>query len=116
MVDAIKVSTQLPGWRPKTFSNSWPKYRDEWGDLIAQAGSPDDPDVLRAARDARPARSRPSSMDIELMEEASGWIGAYIGVRTTIALSLQIWLLGSAFGLKRGSLAMKRGLEPGHVK
>jgi hypothetical protein len=88
MMEAFKTLARLPNSGIGHKSGTWPDYRHEWEDLLAQQGA--DADVReQVAREQNRARLMPTAEDISHMEKVIGWPARYLHDNPRIARLVQ---------------------------
>lgn len=88
LIEAHDVLQRMPiETRPKGYGAAWPEYRQEWGDLVLQAGA----GTLEIGRN-RISRGATAG-EVERMSEALAWPMRFFGDAPEAARDLNLWAM-----------------------
>jgi hypothetical protein len=107
LVEAFRTLVQMPSrFGPMLWGSTWPAYRHEWGDVLAQYEA-DSEDLEQRAYAQNRVRLHPSAEAIGFMEEALSWQARYLIDRPIIARSVGRIALLRARGLDFDQVARR---------
>jgi hypothetical protein len=110
LIQAFKTLAKLPmSFGPQQTRGSWPRYRYEWADLLAQEEAAKDDKQLRAEAFNR-VRIPPTAIEVGNMEAAIVWPARYLANRPLIMQAVHRVAAGRArdIGMEAIARRMKR--------
>jgi len=113
LVEAFRTLMQMPAVPgPMTYGSTWPPYRHEWEDLLAQYEAAIE-DLEEQARAQNRVREQPSAEAIGWMEEALSWPMRYLRNRPFVSRTVGRVAVLRARGLEFDQVAkrMRRSIE-----
>ncbi|MBO0715752.1 MAG: hypothetical protein J2P55_00245 [Rhizobiales bacterium] len=85
LVEAFRILLMMPmRFGPMLWGSTWPPYRHEWADLLAQYEAAQE-DIEKTARAQNRVRLHPSAADIGFMDATIVWPARYLRDRPVTA-------------------------------
>jgi hypothetical protein len=107
LIQAFKTLAKMPTtFGPQQAHGSWPRYRYEWEDLLAQEQVTKDDKRLRAEAFNR-VSIPPTAAEVGNMETAIVWPARYLAVRPLIMRSVHQVAAGRARGIEMEAIARR---------
>jgi hypothetical protein len=107
LVEAFRILLMMPTrFGPMLWGSTWPPYRHEWADLLAQYDAAVE-DIEQTARAQNRVRLHPSAADIGFMDAAIVWPARYLRERPITARAIGRVAVLRARGLEFDQVARR---------